>query len=198
MAAEEREYRRLPGRGVRRQGIATAARTRLWLARDHLLAVDYQWYSEDYKRFYFRDIQAVILRKTRTGRTINEVLTPLTCIVLALALSLTIAGGPDELAFGMFWWIIGAVLLAFLVANILLGPTCRCHLKTAVQTEELPSLRRLRRARKVLARVRPLIVAAQGELTLGEIAARMGQATGPGAAFAAGGDVNAPLEPPPA
>jgi hypothetical protein len=88
------------------------------------------------------------------------------------------------------------VLLAFLVANLLLGPTCVCHLKTAVQTEELPSLRRLRRARKVLARLRPLIVAAQGELTLGEIAARTGQASGPGAVFAASGDINAPLEPP--
>jgi hypothetical protein len=195
MAAQEREYRRLPGRGVRRQGFATAARTRLWLAKDHLLSVDYQWYSEDYKRFYFRDIQAVILRKTRTARTINEVLTPLTCIVLALALSLSIAGSFDD-GFAIVWWIIGLVLLAFLVPNILMGPTCVCHLKTAVQTEELPSLRRLRRARKVLARVQPLIVAAQGELTLGEIAARMGGASGPGAAFAAGGDVNAPLEPP--
>ena len=195
MASEDIEYRRLPGRGVRRQGIATAARTRLWLARDHLLSVDYQWYAEDYKRFYFRDIQAVILRKTRTARTINEVLMPLVCVVLALALSLSIAGGFTD-GFAIFWWIIAAVLLAFLVANILMGPTCVCHLKTAVQTEELPSLRRLRRARKVLARVRPLIVAAQGEITLGEIAARMGQAAGPGAAFAAGGDINAPLEPP--
>jgi hypothetical protein len=180
---------------MRRQGIATAARTRLWLAKDHLLSVDYQWYSEDYKRFYFRDIQAMIIRKTRTGRTINEVLTPLTCIVVALAVSLSIASGFDD-GFAIFWWIIGAVLLAFLVANIIMGPTCKCYMKTAVQTEELPSLRRLRRTRKVLARVRPLIVAAQGELTLEEIAARTGQASGPGAEFAAGGDVNAPLEPP--
>ena len=180
---------------MRQHGIVTAARSRLWLAKDHLLSVNYKWYAEDYKRFYFRDIQAVILRKTRTARTINEVLTPLACIVLALALSLSIAGSFDD-GFAIVWWIIGAVLLAFLVPNILMGPTCVCHLKTAVQTEELPSLRRLRRARKVLARVQPLIVAAQGELTLGEIATRMGGASGPGAAFAAGGDIIAPLEPP--
>jgi hypothetical protein len=191
MAATEREYRRLPG--AVHTGIAI--RSRLWAGRDHLLAVYSSGYSENYKRFYFRDIQAVILRKTRTARTINEILTPLACIILALALSLSIAGGFDD-GFAIFWWILGAVLLAFLVPNILMGPTCVCHLKTAVQTEELTSLRRLRRARKVLARVQPLIVAAQGELTLGEIAARMGGASGPGAAFAAGGDINAPLEPP--
>jgi hypothetical protein len=186
-----KEYSRLPG--AIHTGIAI--RSRIWVGKDHLLAVYSSGYSENYKRFYFRDIQAVILRKTRTARTINEVLTPLVCVVLALALSLSIAGGFTD-GFAIFWWIIVAVLMAFLVANILMGPTCVCHLKTAVQTEELPSLRRLRRARKVLARVRPLIVAAQGEITLGEIAARMGQAAGPGAAFAAGGDISAPLEPP--
>ena len=59
------------------------------------------------------------------------------------------------------------------VVNLIKGPTCNCYLRTAVQIKELPSLSRLKRARKVLARLRPLITAAQGALTPEEISDRM-------------------------
>jgi hypothetical protein len=49
------------------------------------------------------------------------------------------------------------------------------HLRTAVQIEELPSLNRIRRTRRVLDRVRPLIVAAQGPLAPEEISGRMSE-----------------------
>jgi hypothetical protein len=193
----EIQYRRLPGRGVRRQGIATAARTRLWLGNDHLLLVDSMWYAEDYKRFYFRDIQAVIIRKTPTGKTVNIVLGALAVLPLAAALTLTMTSGIGYWA-AIFWWIISAILLGFLLANTLLGPTCVCHLKTAVQTEELPSLRRLRRAHKVLARVRPFIVAAQGEFAPGELAARLAQPAASNAGVAPASDESyiVPFDPP--
>jgi len=42
-----------------------------------------------------------------------------------------------------------------------------------VQIEDLPSLNRMRRARKVLERLRPLVVAAQGELRPEEIPLRL-------------------------
>ena len=58
--------------------------------------------------------------------------------------------------------IITGIFGFFLFLNLLRGPTCSCHLRTAVQHEELPSLRRVRNAEKVLARIRPLIEAAQG------------------------------------
>jgi hypothetical protein len=195
MAAKEKEYRRLPGRGVRRQGIATAARARLWLGRDHLLSVAAQWFSEDYKRFYFRDIQAIIIRKTNVGRNINAVLGILACLTLILAAITSDAAS-------VFWWIITGAFAAFLLGNALMGPTCVCHLQTAVQTEELPTLRRLGRVRKVLARLRPLIAAAQGELTREEIVARTAQppiATRPAdvnVPSAAGDPFNSPLQPP--
>ena len=48
--------------------------------------------------------------------------------------------------------------------NLALGPACACQLRTAVQLEDLPSMVRLRRARKILDRLRPLITAAQGEI----------------------------------
>jgi hypothetical protein len=55
MAGREREYARLPGRGMRRgsalQVIATFSR--LWLGKDHLLLVDSNGFVETYKRFSF-------------------------------------------------------------------------------------------------------------------------------------------------
>ncbi len=172
MAAKPREYRRLPGRGIKREGFFSGAfnarRSRLWLGQDHLLCIESQWYTENYRRFYFRDIQAVIIRKTISGKIINLVLGLLALLALLPAFGNT--GGWQT-----FWIIWGGVFSFFLLLNTFAGPTCVCHMRTAVQTEELPSLRRLRRARKVLARVRPLIAEAQGQLSPEEIPVRMAQ-----------------------
>ena len=40
---------------------------RLYLGPDHLLQTASTGYSETYKRFYFRDIQAIVIRKTNAG-----------------------------------------------------------------------------------------------------------------------------------
>ena len=60
-----------------------------------------------------------------------------------------------------------------LFLNNLFGTTCACQIRTAVQTEELPSLCRVRQTRKVLDKIRPLITAAQGEITPEEAASKM-------------------------
>jgi hypothetical protein len=168
MAAKEQEYRRLPGRGVRRGAFlqVTATFSRLWLGRDHVLLVDSTGYSEDYKRFFFCDIQAIAITKTPRGRNWNVFFV---AVALPAALLAAVAGPVGAVVFG----IIAGALALMLLANVARGPTAICHLRTAVQTEELPSLNRLRRARKVLARIRPLIIAAQGELSPEEIRARV-------------------------
>ena len=76
------------------------------------------------------------------------------------------------------WVIFTAVFAVPLLINNILGPACTCHLRTAVQIEELPSLSRVRRARKVLDRIRPFIIAVQGELPPEEIPSRMRSAIG--------------------
>ncbi|MDB6112008.1 MAG: hypothetical protein JWR69_3758 [Pedosphaera sp.] len=170
MAAKVKEYQRLPGRGSRRQGAisVTTSRSRLWLGKDHLLCIDSAYYSENYKRFYFRDIRAFVLRKTITGMVVNIVLG----VMWALALGVV-------LAVGEYVFIISGILSAFfggiMLLNTLTGPTCVCQVKTAVQTEELPSLNRIKRARKVLARLRPLIAQAQEELAPDQTTAPMAE-----------------------
>lgn len=160
MVAQENEYQRLT-RPRSSFGVVTAGRFSLWLGKDHVLCVQNQHFRESYKRFYFQDIQAIILRKTRTGMIWNIVWGSL---MLAFAVTVIVAG--PSLGFGIL--VCGYVILLispFLVINWMRGPTCVCHFQTAVQTEEIPSLNRLRKARRIIARLRPLIEAVQGRLT---------------------------------
>jgi len=166
----EKEYQRLT-RG--RSRTAFISRSSLWLGRDHLLCVDSNGYTETYKRFYFRDIQAIILMATKRRAIWNWVLGTPTAIFLMLLLGTLSSSSDSRMAGIIAYTICGSVFAVPLLVNNILGPSCICHLRTAVQTEELPSLDRLRRARQVLNRIRPFMVAAQGELSPGEIPARM-------------------------
>lgn len=145
-------YQKLPGTGS-----GALARHRLWEGADHLLVVTSWPTGEGYKRFYFRDIQAIIIRQTSRRMIANIVL-----LVLAL-----LSAGPFFISQDGDMRIGGVVIasfwLLFIIINSLLGPTCETRIQTAVQTEPITSLVRLRTALKVLARVQPPIIAAQAE-----------------------------------
>jgi hypothetical protein len=168
-------YQRLTRDRIPRQfAVVTASRISLWLGNDHLLLVESNGFTETYKRFYFRDIQAITVQET-TRRTVwNAVLAvPIAiCLIGILASSL-----PAANVAAMITWSIFAVILAvpFTVNNIR-GTACVCQLRTAVQTENLGSLSRVRRAQKVLEKIRPLIAGAQGQLTPAEVSAHMQEA----------------------
>ena len=151
MPKPESIYRRLPGRGVTLTHYAY-----LYLGPDHLLQSAATGYSETYKRFYFRDIQAIIIRKTSMW-----LIGLLALLVPAVFLAIVAIFTTDAVGAAILWTIVGVLFLGSLT-NLLLGPSCVCHLQTAVQTEKLPSLKRLRKAQKILSQIRPLIEAAQG------------------------------------
>lgn len=153
-------YTRLPGKGLRREGFVALTRTwcTLWLANDHVLSVDNHVFSEDYKRFYFRDIQAIVLAKTRRGTVWNILLGTLTAIWLLIMFA------QDSMEARIAWLIVAVIFLILLGINILRGPTCACQIITAVHQETLPSLNRIRTAEKALAILRQRIRAAQRDL----------------------------------
>jgi len=167
----DREYtrltraRRYTGRSF---GLISAATSSLWLGKDHLLVIESNGYSEGYKRFYFKDLQALIIRKTQIWIIRALILAAVAVIFILIAVATR--DTPPAL------YILGGVGVLFALAllyDVLAGPTASCSLRTAVQTEQLPSLNRLRRARKVLNRLRPLIAAAQGSMTAEEVSLRV-------------------------
>lgn len=162
------EYQRLTrARSRAAFGIVSTGRSSLWLGKDHLLSIESTGYTEKYKRLYFSDIQAITIRKTDHGKFWSLVFGILGGLLGSFAV---VAGQPVPA--GILGAIAGLFIL-LLIFNLAVGPTCACQLRTAVQTEELTSLSRLRRARRVLNRLRPLIAEAQGQIAPEEIPGRM-------------------------
>ena len=155
----EREYRRLT-RAKNRSlfALVSASRSSLWLGKDHVLQIDSSGYTESYKRFHFRDIQALAMCATQTWLYLAVVFAALASLFALVAI---VGGGP--VVGGIFGGIAGVFALC-LIFDLIAGPTAKCYLRTAVQTETLFSIKRLRAARRVFEALRPLIRNAQGEL----------------------------------
>ncbi len=184
------DYTKLsPARRMRGFSVVSVTRSNLWLGSDHLLCIESEGFNESYRRFYFRDIQAVILRRTLRARAIGLV-SGIPAVFLAVA-AIAVTD-----TFGRWLLAVLATLCAIpFVVNLIYGPTCTCQLRTAVQTEDVPSLGRVRRARRVLNRIRPLIAEAQGQLSPEEISNRFREriaAPGSEPPLAKSGDVGTP------
>ena len=169
-----KEYRKLPGRGTRFEGSRLIAGVRksctMWLAADHLLLIFSAHFCQEFKRFYLRDIQALTVRKTDVARHWTIVLGVLAGLFALIALAVKDPIG-SWILWGCFaFWGVLALI------NAVRGPSCIVEIKTAAQTEELSSLKRLRNARKTLSILRPLIDEAQGKLTAEEILTQAGAA----------------------
>ncbi|UCE52625.1 MAG: hypothetical protein JSV31_25770 [Desulfobacterales bacterium] len=147
------KYRRLSGK---KKNFLIGYHT-LWQGPDHLLHIFSKFGIEDYKRFYFNDIQAIITRKTIAGRIQNFILAGL----LGFFVLLAFFSDNEWLGFPA---VMIALLLILLLINWFRGPTCETYLLTAIQTEKLHSLHRLKNTQKVMSHVRPLIEQTQGIL----------------------------------
>jgi hypothetical protein len=150
VTAAPKEYTRLPGRG---RGFLGSSR--LWLGPDHLLAVEGRGYSESYRRFYYRDIQAIVICRTHRWLVTSGLLALVLAPVVASFFSVSAEFRP-------FWAVPGAALLLIFLGNLIPGPTCAGRIMTGVQTASLPSLRRLRAARRAIERIRERVEQAQG------------------------------------
>src|SRR5256885_4038963 len=171
MAGSQKSYRRLPGKGV-----AAFQHVRLYESADHLLQVASTGYSESYRRFYFRDVQAITIQKTQLGKILNGIFGFFTGLFGLPAFDMSF--GP-----ALAMWLVAGFFAVLLIGNVALGPTCACYIRTAVQTERLSAVTRVRTARGLLRRIRPLIEGVQGSLSHQEFALRL-RGAGPTAAYA--------------
>jgi hypothetical protein len=164
MAGTLNPHLRLPG-----SGSGLFEHMRLYLAADHLLQVSSSGFTETYRRFYLRDIQAISVRESMHGKVWNGLWGFIAFLFAVIALQVA---GPVSFV----WWGVTGIFVLFLALNVARGPTCVCQLRTAVQVRSLPSLNRVRRAGKVIAQLKPLIEAAQSAMPSDEIARRIDEA----------------------
>jgi hypothetical protein len=160
VAPSAEKYRRLPGR--RR---ALGSNSSLWIGSDHILLVKSAWFHEEYKRFYLRDIQAIVVAPCARF----YVSTPMLIFALLWLLpAFWIAFWPSAVAIG---WGVATTAMAATWLGISIASSCRCRLYTAVSKDDLPSLYRTWTARRFLRQVQPRIDRVQGVVDAGWVEA---------------------------
>ena len=126
--------------------------TQLFLGPDHLLLVLSSRFEERYQRFYFKDIQALVVTGLPSRTWLQASLGVLAGTAFLLALTVVPIAGWRALL-GM----IGVIPTAIALTDYLRGERCSMILKTAVSNEPLPPVSRMSVARLVISRLKPAI-----------------------------------------
>jgi hypothetical protein len=169
-------YKRLTWRRRRPSGISvTAPRSTLLIGEDHILKVESTLFSEDYKRFFFRDIQSIAIKTNGRQRNWNGVLV----VLLAVFLLEGLLDAATWNAWAITMMILASIAIVLLLVNNVFGVACDVRIQTAVQTDILTPLSRVKRANQALERLRPLIIQAQGQITAEEAVLRLRELTAP-------------------
>jgi hypothetical protein len=168
-------YRKLPG--TRRGFIQKSS---VWAGPDHLLLVRGSRFRDEYKRFYYRDVQAIaVARAPRFHVSTRAAAIAFGCWAAAAVVQFLVRRASGLQLFGVIYTplvvyggilVLAGLILAIIWAYVSGKESCRCRIYTAVSGDELPSVYRLWTARKFLAEVEPLIAQTQGTIA-GEWAA---------------------------
>jgi hypothetical protein len=152
MAKREKLYKRVKGPGI-------IGSNSLYTGPDHLLSVTSTYFFEDYRRFYYNDIQAFLIKKSIKGLILNL------CFIIPVLIFLIAA----FFAEGRWAETLAVLFFLLFIINRIMGPTSTCHIVTPIQTTRLPTLRRTRKTKKVIKKLRPLIENVQGIMTHEEL-----------------------------
>ncbi|HEY3898659.1 MAG TPA: hypothetical protein VGM54_08605 [Chthoniobacter sp.] len=167
-------HHKLPGGGVHWTG-----RGKLWLGDDHLFEVTTLFVVESYRRFFFREIKALTVRRTKARLIWALVLGGLGLLFALVTAGFAWSGFKSSavevrpLMYGMaiIFAPLAVLCLTLLGFNLALGPSCRCYVLTATGWHALAAPSRLGPAVQVQARIIPIIEAAQGGAPDSETAA---------------------------
>jgi hypothetical protein len=142
-------------RKISRVGSLTGG-TKWYLSEDCLLAAKRVMYAVEYRRFYLRDLESIVVWP--------NYLWPLRPIIPG-----ALFGG-----LGILLWytadhttgvIFGGIGLAWALLEVALGPTASARIRTTGTTVDLPLVKRARRARKLLAKIDAAAREARGEVS---------------------------------
>jgi hypothetical protein len=127
-------------RKISRVGSLTGG-TRWYLNNDCLLAAKRTMYAVEYRRFYLRDLECIVVWPSRSWRF--RLIIP---GVLFAALGASLWQWVNSTSGAIFT----GIGLAWVVLELALGPTAVSRVRTTGVSVDLPLVKRTRRARKVL------------------------------------------------
>ena len=183
MSATKQPYERLTRPRLGLNGMGS-----LWLGSDHLLLVTNTLAVERYRRWYFPDLQALVMRKNAARMIWNIILGSVAFLLLAGAVACVIGSGSaslsdDIIALYVMAAVLGILGMVFVTAgaiNFVMGPSCTLFIQTPHGLERLSTPNRVAGVEKLTARVQPLLLAVQSNQgvqpgPLREIAAALDQ-----------------------
>jgi len=137
-------------RKISRLGSLTGG-TKWYLSEDCLLAAKRMMYSVEYRRFYLRDLDSIVVWPKRLW-------------LLRVVIPVVLFGA---LGVALWQWdstsgeIFGGLGLVWVAAELAMGPTAGSRICATGASVELPLVARTRRARKVLAKIDAAVRAAR-------------------------------------
>lgn len=138
-------------RKISRVGSLTGG-TKWYLSNDCLLAAKRTMYAVEYRRFYLRDLESIVVWPSHLWR-------------------LRLIPGILSAFLGAYLWefvnstageIFTGIGFAWVVLELVLGSTARARLRTSGATVDLRLVKRMRRASKVLAKIDEAVRATRG------------------------------------
>jgi len=134
-------------------------RNSLWLSEDHLLVSRHCFIVEQYRRYFFSDIQAITVYRTHIGKIWNA----------CWGFWLLITAGPAmvfyfvETAIGIFFLINAILPLLLLMINIVRGPTSQVVIRTLTTEDRVILTGRFWKTVLLLPKLRQEIEMLQGD-----------------------------------
>jgi hypothetical protein len=130
-------------RKISRVGSLTGG-TKWYLSDDCLLAAKRTMYAVEYRRFYLRDLECIVVWPSHLW--LWRLIIP---GILLAALGASLWQWVNSTAGAIFT----GIGLTWVVLELALGPTARSHVRTTGTSVDLPLVKRTRRASKVLAAI---------------------------------------------
>jgi hypothetical protein len=160
--------------------------TRWYLSEDCLLAAKQIMYTVEYRRFYLRDLEYVVIWPSR--RWLWRLIVP-AAVLAAIGVSLwawvDATAGEVFVGIGMAW----------LALELALGPTAKSSIRTTGATVDLPLVGRTRRARKILAKIDAAVRANRGVMEQPSASTSASSLREPSAPQRSEADATAPVAP---
>jgi hypothetical protein len=130
-------------REISRVGSLTGG-TKWYLSKDCLLAAKVTMYVVEYRRFYLRDLESIVVWPSRSW---------LPRLIIPGVLFGALGAGLWQWADSTAGEIFTGIAVAWVLLELALGPTAASRIHATGVTVDLPLVKRTRRARKVLAAI---------------------------------------------
>ena len=127
--------------------------TKWYLSKDCLLSAKLIMYAVEYRRFYLRDLESIIVWPSRLW---------LLRMIIPGAVLASLGGWLWNYVDSTSGEIVVALGVAWVLLELALGPTAKSRIRTTGLSVELPLVTRVRRAPKVLAKIDAAVRASRG------------------------------------